>query len=83
MLILMRRTGESVMIADAVTVEVLGVKRNQVCVGVDGPKHVPVHREEIYVRIKCNEAAGLRFASPRSIAPAGEAGVVNGPYHQT
>lgn len=52
MLILTRRIGESVIIADNVTVAVLGVKGNQVRLGIDAPKDVPVHREEIYKRIK-------------------------------
>ena len=52
MLILTRRVGESVMIGDEVVVTVLGVKGNQVRVGVNAPKSVAVHREEIYERIK-------------------------------
>lgn len=52
MLILTRRVGETVMIGDGVTVTVLGVKGNQVRVGVNAPKEVPVHREEIYERIR-------------------------------
>lgn len=52
MLILTRRVGESLMIGDDVTVTVLGVKGNQVRVGVDAPKDVAVHREEIYERIQ-------------------------------
>lgn len=52
MLILTRRVGESVMIGDEVTVTVLGVKGNQVRIGVNAPKTVAVHREEIYERIK-------------------------------
>lgn len=52
MLILTRRAGETVMIGDDVTVTVLGVKGNQVRVGVNARKEVEVHREEIYVRIK-------------------------------
>ncbi|MBX5461624.1 MAG: carbon storage regulator CsrA [Steroidobacteraceae bacterium] len=52
MLILTRRTGETVMIGNDVTVTVLGVKGNQVRIGINAPKNVPVHREEIYERIK-------------------------------
>jgi carbon storage regulator len=52
MLILTRRVGETLMIGDEVTVTVLGVKGNQVRIGVNAPKNVAVHREEIYDRIK-------------------------------
>jgi carbon storage regulator len=52
MLILTRRVGETVMIGNDVTVTVLGVKGNQVRVGINAPKSVAVHREEIYERIK-------------------------------
>lgn len=55
MLILTRRVGESVMIGHEVTVTVLGVKGNQVRIGVNAPKSVAVHREEIYERIKREE----------------------------
>lgn len=58
MLILTRRVGETVMIGDEVTVTVLGVKGNQVRVGVNAPKDIAVHREEIYERIKNEEKAG-------------------------
>jgi len=52
MLILTRRVGETLMIGDDVAVTVLGVKGNQVRIGVKAPKDVSVHREEIYERIQ-------------------------------
>lgn len=67
MLILTRRVGETVVIGDDVTVTVLGVKGNQVRLGVNAPREVAVHREEIFERIK-------RERSDESQAPR----VVNG-----
>ncbi len=56
MLILTRRVGESVVIGDDVTITVLGVKGNQTRIGVDAPREVTVHREEIHERIKRENA---------------------------
>jgi carbon storage regulator len=64
MLILTRRVGETVMIGDNVTVTVLGVKGNQVRIGVNAPKDVAVHREEIYERIKREEDQDSRTNTP-------------------
>lgn len=58
MLILTRRIGETLTIGDDVTVTVLGVKGNQIRVGITAPPHVAVHREEIFERIQQDRAAG-------------------------
>jgi carbon storage regulator len=56
MLILTRRVGESLMIGKDIVVTVLGIKGLQVRLGINAPKHVPVHREEIYDRIRAETA---------------------------
>jgi carbon storage regulator len=55
MLVLTRRKGETLNIGDEVQVTVLGIKSNQVRIGIDAPKNVPVHRQEVYERIKREE----------------------------
>jgi carbon storage regulator len=64
MLILTRRVGETLMIGNNVTVTVLGVKGNQVRIGVNAPKDVAVHREEIFERIKREEDQSSRSDAP-------------------
>ena len=61
MLILTRRVGEALMIGDDISISVLGVKGNQVRIGIDAPREVAVHREEIFNRIKTEE---LRLVEP-------------------
>jgi len=63
MLILTRRAGETVMIGSDVTITVLGVKGNQVRIGINAPRDVAVHREEIYERIQNEKNAKEADAS--------------------
>ena len=66
MLILTRRVGETVMIGNDVTVTVLGVKGNQVRIGVNAPRDVAVHREEIFEHIKREEQEGVSARPAKS-----------------
>ncbi|MEH6457257.1 MAG: carbon storage regulator CsrA [Cocleimonas sp.] len=63
MLILTRRIGETLMIGDDVSITVIGVKGNQVRIGIDAPKEVAVHREEIFNRIKSDQ---LKLVEPET-----------------
>ena len=57
MLILNRRDGESLKIGDEVTITVLGIRGSQVRIGVEAPKAIPVHRQEVYKRIQADQGA--------------------------
>jgi carbon storage regulator len=73
MLILTRRVGETVMIGNDVTVTVLGVKGNQVRIGVNAPRDVAVHREEIFERIKREAEEGSASSRPQKNGHAHDA----------
>jgi carbon storage regulator len=70
MLILTRRVGETLMIGDQVTVTVLGVKGNQVRLGINAPKDLAVHREEIFQRLQGKEAGHGQPAEPSAARPS-------------
>ena len=72
MLILTRRVGETVMIGNDVTVTVLGVKGNQVRIGINAPKNVAVHREEIFERIKREQQGDSQSESHGDTKPSAE-----------
>ena len=63
MLLLSRKQGESIRIADEIEVRVLEIRRGQVKLGIDGPRHVPVHRQEIYQRIQNAEEHGVHVGA--------------------
>jgi carbon storage regulator len=69
MLILTRRAGETVMIGGDVTITVLGVKGNQVRIGINAPKDVSVHREEIYERIQSEKSGENGAATVETSKP--------------
>ena len=71
MLILSRRSGESIIVDEKVTLTVLSIKGRQVRIGIDAPDDISVHREEIYQKIKAGESTGLRSAGD-SGSPGGE-----------
>ena len=67
MLILTRRVGESIMIGDDITITTLGVRGSQVRLGVNAPEDVPVHREEIYLRIQQEQTREQINAAQREL----------------
>ncbi|MBX2836215.1 MAG: carbon storage regulator CsrA [Gammaproteobacteria bacterium] len=72
MLILSRRTDESIVIGDEVTITILSVKGKQVRIGITAPADVSVHREEIYQRIQSGESITDEPASPDEAKPDAE-----------
>lgn len=64
MLILSRKTGEAIHVGDSVTVTVLGVARGQVKLGIDAPRELTVHREEVYLRIQAEKSRGKCAKTP-------------------
>lgn len=71
MLILSRRTGEAVTIGNDVTITVLSVKGNQVRLGVQAPKSVAVHRQEIFNRIQMEQTTGATTTTDEAVADKG------------
>lgn len=60
MLILTRRVGETVVVGDDITITILGIQDNKVRVGINAPRNIPVHRSEIYERIKAEHTMRAR-----------------------
>lgn len=64
MLILTRRIGETMIIGEDINITVLGIKGNQVRMGINAPLSIPVNREEIHLRVKADEARGSLYLKP-------------------
>jgi len=75
MLLLTRRVGEAIMIGDEVVISITGVNGNQVRIGIDAPKSIAVHREEIYERIQAEKSSGRSSGRPGYAS-------ADGPAHQ-
>lgn len=68
MLVLSRRLEETLIIGDDIKIKVLGISGNQIRIGIDAPKEVSVHREEVYLRIKAEQAQSAALAHPEDAA---------------
>jgi len=66
MLVLSRRKGEAVIIGDGIKVTVIDVKGDQIRLGIDAPRTISVHREEVYEQVLAENAAAAQTADPRS-----------------
>lgn len=68
MLVLTRKADESIMIGDDIEVKLLDIKENQVKIGISAPKNVAVHRREVYLAIKSENAEAAVPANPRDLS---------------
>lgn len=66
MLILTRRIGEKIMLGDDICLVILSVRGGQVRIGVDAPRNITVHRDEVYQRIKKEEERALLYSKPKT-----------------
>jgi carbon storage regulator len=73
MLVLSRKINQSIMIGDDVRIVIVGVDRDQVKVGIEAPRAVPVHRSEVYDEIQRSNRSAAEGAMPQPVVPAGAA----------
>jgi carbon storage regulator len=71
MLVLSRKANQSIMIGSDIRIVVVGVERDQVKLGIEAPRHVPVHRQEIFAEIQRADASEMAFGQPASVGKAG------------